>query len=189
MARVLGMLNNIEQLKGMGGITMEPIEGMDGFETVSIGALGNMGIKPVVGFSDGWMVLASDADAVTKVMETKDGSGDTIVDSETFKSFKLPVRGPVMGVSYVNSGENTRAAAQGLKQVGALLPMMMGMAGGQGPDRDQMAKIQEVLALLPKLGQIIEKFDFYDKTLTVTQPGSKGSYKRHTVTLIKPPVQ
>lgn len=188
MARGIEMLNGMEQLQQMGGINMEAIEGMEGFETLSAGPLAQMGVKPVVGFKEGWMVFGSDADAVKKVMETRNGSGDTIVDSEVFKSFNLPIRGPVTSVSYVNSGENTRAAAQTLNQVGGMLPMIMGMAGGN-IDKDAMAKAQKFLALLPSVARIIKKFDFYDKTLTVTQPGSGSTYKRHTVTLIKQPAQ
>ncbi len=186
MGRGLEMLNGMDQLQQIGGVNMDAIEGMEGFETLAAGPLAQMGIKPVVGFKDGWMVIGSDADAVKKVMETKGGSGDTIVDSEVFKSFNLPIRGPVMSVSYTNSGENTRAMAQGLQQVGAMLPMAMGMAAQNGAD---VSKAKDFLALLPSVGKIIEKFDFYDKTLTVTQPGSGLSYKRHSVTLIKPPAQ
>ena len=186
MGRGLEMLNGLDQLQQIGGVNMEAIEGMEGFETLTAGPLAQMGIKPVVGFKDGWMVIGSDADAVKKVLETKEGSGDTIVDSEVFKSFSLPIRGPVTSVSYTNSGENTRAMAQGLQQVGAMLPMAMGMAAQNGAD---VSKAKDFLALLPSVGKIIEKFDFYDKTLTVTQPGSGLSYKRHTVTLIKPPAQ
>ena len=186
MERGLAMLNNIEQLQNMGGVSMEPIEGMEGFDALVAGPLDQMGVRPVIGFKDGWMVMASDADAVKKVMETKGGSGDTVVDSDVFKSFDLPVRGPVMSVSYTNTGDNTRAMAQGLQQVGAMLPMAMGMAAQNGAD---LSKAKDFLALLPSVGKIIEKFDFYDKTLSVTQPGSGLSYKRHSVTLIKPPAQ
>lgn len=168
------------------GLEMKPVEGLEGFEEVSVNMMAMMGVKPVVGFHKGWMVIGSDAGAVKTALETQSGSGDTVIDTEGFQAFDLGVRGTVSSISYENTGDNTRALAQGLQQAGALIPMMMGMAGQNGAD---LSKAQDFLALLPSVGKIIEKMDYYEKTISVVQPGEGRSYMRHSVTLIRPPAE
>ena len=73
-----------------------------------------------------------------------------------------------------------------MQQVGAMLPMMMAMAGG-GNNAPDLAPIQDVLQMLPSIGRIVAKFDFIDSKLSYSQPGpTDGTYIRHAVTLIRP---
>ncbi len=162
-------------------------ETLEGFEEVSALVLTVFGVKPVLGFRDGWMILGSNAEAVKTVLETKAGKGPTIADTKAFKQFQLKVEGPVRSISYTNLAENTRQTAKFLNQAGTLLPMIIGMAGVKA-NPDDLKPVQEVLGLLPSLGKIVSKFDFLEASLSVTQAGDQpGTYQVRTVTVVRPP--
>ena len=65
----------------------------------------------------------------------------------------LQVEGPVRAVSYTNMARSTRQAATMLSQAGAIMPMVIGMAGAN-LDAEALEPIQEVVSLLPSVGKI-----------------------------------
>lgn len=161
-------------------------ERLEGFEQLSASMLTAFGLRPVIGFRDGWMVVASDASAVQRVFDAKAGKGDAITDAESFKRFELRVDGPVRSISYANTAENTRRMAAMLNQVGAAIPMVMAMAGAQA-DPETMKPAQEIFGLLPSVAKIVAKFDFLEAKLSVTQDGDEpNTYRRRSVTLVRP---
>lgn len=179
-------LLQIPQVKAQ-GLSLTPVDGMEGFQQLNFQFFAMLQIQPVIGFKDGWMVLASHPDAVQTIELTRGGGAATIESSDKFTAFNLPIEGAIAGTSYVNTGQQTRDMAKGLQSIGTMLPMMMAMAGGgnNGPD---LSKAADFLNLLPSLGRIVAKFDFLDSTLSVTKPGdSAGTYVRESVTLIKQP--
>jgi len=161
-------------------------EELEGFEVVSALVLSAFKARPVIGFRDGWMVFGSNAEVVEKVFDTKAGEGQTIAETEAFKQFNLKVEGPVAAISYTNLAENTRQVSALLNQVGFLVPMIIGMAGAKA-DSEDLEAIQEVLALLPSVAQIVAKFDFLEAQLSVTQAGDEpDSYTRRSAILVRP---
>ncbi len=163
-------------------VSLEEVEDLEGFEAVSIGALATSGITPIVGFHDGWMVIATSAEAVQTVLATRASSGPTVADSEAFEKFDLEVEGPVHAISYSNTGEATRQMAMGIQQVGAMLPLLTASLPPEA------APARDFLALIPSVGRIVGSLDFFEEQLSVTQPGPDGlSYIRHSVTLVRPP--
>lgn len=166
------------------GLALKPVADLEGFEEISVNMFAMLGIRPVIGFRDGWMAIGSHADAVRTVLETRSGKGETITSTEAFKQFDLSIDGPVASVAYSNLGDGTRATAQALQQAGAMLPMVLGMAGRSPED---IKPVQDFLGLLPSVGRIIGKMDFYDAQLSVVKPGESNTYTKHSVTLIKPP--
>lgn len=126
--RGIDKLNEIPQVRSQ-GLALREHPDMEGFEQLSAGIFGMLGIQPVIGSHDGWLVFGSHGTAVEKVLDTRNGDGDTIADSDTFRKFELEISGPVNSVSYSNTGEATRQMAAGLQQAGAMLPMILGMAG------------------------------------------------------------
>ncbi len=184
MHRLVDQLQQIPQLDSQ-NISLTEVEDLDGFEEISAGVFAMVGVRPVVGFRNGWMVCGSHASAVQQVLDTLEGTGESIADTEDFKKFNLDIEGPVVSIGYTNLAEQTRAMAMGIQQVGAMLPMIMGVAAQQGAN---LQEAQEFLALIPSIGRIIGAFDFYEAQLSVTQPGpDKLSYTRKTVTLVRPP--
>ena len=192
MHRGMQELEKIPQVQAQ-GVSLSPVEGMEGFEQLSANFLAMAGgLKPVIGFRDGWMILGSHQGAVEKALQTQAGEGDRFADSERFKSFQLEVPETVSTINYVNVGENIKATAALLQQAGMMAPMILGMAQAQAPPGSEEAKgmkiVREVAAMLPSIGRIVGKFDFIDATLSTTVAGSEpGTYRRDSVTLIKPP--
>ncbi|MHB1037724.1 MAG: hypothetical protein ACYC35_24680 [Pirellulales bacterium] len=159
---------------------------LEGFEELSAIVLTTFGVKPVIGFRDGWMVVGSNAQAVKKVFEVRAGKSPNIAGTKAFEQFKLTVKGPVNTIAYTNLAESTRRAANMLSQAGMFIPMALGMADVKG-NAEEMKPVQEVLALLPSLGKIVAKFDFLEAQLGVVQAGDEpGSYRRHSVTVVRP---
>jgi hypothetical protein len=161
-------------------------EELEGFEELSAAALAAVGAKPVIGFRDGWMFVASSAGAVQRVMDVQAGRAANIVEAESFRKFNLQIEGPVYAVRYANVAEGVRRAAKMLNQVGAAAPMFLAMAGAQA-DEDVVKQVQQWLGLLPSVAQIVGKFDFLEARISVTQAGQEpGAYVRRSVTLVRP---
>ncbi|MGB4709367.1 MAG: hypothetical protein WBH50_25820 [Fuerstiella sp.] len=184
--RAVEALQQIPQVKAQ-GLTIKDSDTLEGFQEIKAGIFAMIGgMTPVYGFNDGWMTMGTHKDAVQTVMLTKGGESPSFAETETFTQFGMDVKGPVYSISYSNTGESIRQTAKGLQQVGAMLPMMIAMAGGgnNGPD---LAPVQDFLQMLPSIGRIVEKFDFIDSKLNYVEPGpTEGSYLRHGVTIIKP---
>ena len=187
MHRAIDTLNQIPQVRAQ-GVALKEVDGMDGFEELTANAMAMSGLRPVIGFQDGWMVIGSHAEAVQKVALTQSGEAPSMADSDAFAQFNLPVEGEVYSISYENSAQSTREAAMALQQVGMMAPMFLGMAAQNGGDAEGLEVVQEVLGLLPAVGQIIGKFDFIESKLNVTQAGpTDNTYIRHGVVMIRPP--
>ncbi|MCP4173975.1 MAG: hypothetical protein GY758_24755 [Fuerstiella sp.] len=185
--RGIAVLQQIPQVKAQ-GLTIKESARLEGYEELSAGMFMMLGgLTPTVGFQDGWMAMGSHADAIESVMLTKGGESESFAASDTFTQFGLEVTGDVHAISYSNTGESIRQVGQTMQQVGAMLPMIIGMAGG-GNNAPDLEPVKDVLSLLPSIGRIITKFDFIESKLCVTQPGpTEDTYVRHNVTMIRPP--
>ena len=167
-------------------LELKPCEGLEGFEEISATMLASFGVKPVIGDRDGWLIIGSSTHAVQKVLDAKD-SEQTISQTDGFKQFNLPVEGAVQAIKYTNLAESTRQVAMALRQVGMVLPMVVGMAGADASE-EWMAQVQEIVGLLPDVAQIVEKFDYLEAKLAVTQLGDEpGTYMRRSVTSVRAP--
>ena len=158
---------------------------VEGFEELSANILMAFGARPVIGFHEGWLMMASTPEALQKILKARQGEGQNITETDRFQQFQLAIEGPVHGISYTNLAESTRQAAMVLRQVGTLLPTLFAMAGAEA-DAEKLEPVQDILALLPSVADIVEKFDFLEAQLSVTQEGAEpGSYQRRAVTLVR----
>jgi hypothetical protein len=159
---------------------------LDGFEELSAVLLTTLGVKPVIGFRDGWMIVGSNAEAVKQMLQARSGKGESIAQTKAFKQFQLKVEGPVQAIRYTNTAENIRQAAAIINQVGTMAPMILATAAGKAKP-EQLKVVQDLLGLLPSVGQIVSKFDFLEAKMSVTQAGDQpGTYIRRTVTVVRP---
>lgn len=159
---------------------------LEGFEEISAAMLNFFGLRPVIGFRDGWMYVGQSTAAIKQVLETKAGNAETVDTTEAFKRLALPVEGPVVSMKYTNTAENLRATADVLRKGGFVFQMAVTMAGVD-TTADSLEPVKKTLALLPDVARIIEKFDFLQATLTVTQNGPDAdSYSKESVTLVRP---
>jgi len=184
--RLVDQLQEIPMVK-MQQLRLSESEDLDGFEELSATIFAVFGASPVIGFRDGWMICGSNAEVVQKVLETRAGERPSIVTSDDFKKFELEIEGPVQSVSYSNMARSTRRIATMLKQAGVIMPMIIGMAGAE-IDAEDLEPVQEIVGLLPSVGEIVGKFDFLESKLSVTQEGDEpGTYMRRSVILVRPP--
>lgn len=170
----------VQQLK------FEPCEGLPEFERLSATLFAMVGLQPVVGFQDGWLMIGSSQAAVQRVLDTRAGKSPNIATSEGFLRFHQEINGPVRNVSYADLAEKIHHTAKGLRQVGMFVPMVLGMIGAQG-NAEELKPVQEVIALLPSVANVVEEFDFYEAQLSVVQPGEEiDTYTKSSVILVRP---
>ena len=183
-------VTELQKIKQVQAQQLKLVESKDlpGFEEISAATMMVFGVKPVIGFQDGWMYVGANAAAVKKVLETQTGKGESIEGTEAFQKLKLDVQGPVNSIAYTNTAESVRGVAKTLESAGMLVPMIIGMAGGGNENKEEMKVLQEALALLPDLGKIIGKFDFLEANVTVVQAGSEpDTYLKRSVTVVRSP--
>ena len=162
---------------------------LEGFEELQCLLFGMVGVQPVIGFQDGWMIVGSRASAVQQVLDARAGETTSIDTTEGFQKFQLKVEGPVQSLSYTNLAESIHNTADGIRQAGTMAPMVLGILGAQG-DPEAMKPVLEVVGLLPSVAKVVEKFDFMESKLSVTQQGDDpDTYVTRTVTLIRPPAE
>ena len=168
-------------------LRIEPSEELPGFEKLEAAMLQVFNVQPVFGFQDGWMFFGSSESAIQRVLDVRAGKAPTIATSEHFQRFGIEVEGDVMSLSYSNLAENTRHMAKMIRQAGLIAPMIIGMAGAQA-DPEDLKPVYEIVALLPGVANVVEKFDFYEEQLSVVQPGQEANtYTKQSATLIRPP--
>jgi hypothetical protein len=169
------------------GLELVEVEGMDGFQEIRGNMLQMTGAKPVIGFDDGWMILASHADAAKKLIAVRAGDAPAITESDLLDEFDIDSDKPVYAVGYSDVGAGIRAAADFIDKAAMMAPMVVGMAAAQGGEEAGEA-VQEVFALLPSIAKVIRKLDFYEDRLSITQEGPlPDSYLKRTVVHIRQP--
>ena len=164
-------------------------EDLDGFEELSATIFSVFGVRPVIGFRDGWMICGSSKDAVQQVFETRAGERPSVTTTDAFKEFRLDIEGSVQSISYSDMARSTRQSAAMLNQAGVIMPMVIGMMGAE-MNAEQLKPVQEIVGLLPSVGKIVAKFDFLEAKLSVTQDaGAPGRYIRRSVVRVRPPAE
>jgi hypothetical protein len=167
-------------------IALAPVEGLEGFEQISIPALAGFGVRPLVGFRDGWLAIGSDRDALETVLATGDSQDKSFAEGERFARFGLDVQGPIQAISYAETARQNRDTAQFLRQAGLIAPGLLAMAP-KGDDAPPVELFSQLLGLLPSVAKVIEQFDFHEATLSVTQPAKEpGAWTTTKVTTIRP---
>jgi hypothetical protein len=167
-------------------LSLQESEVLEGFEILSATTMASMGMRPVIGFKDGWMIIASNEKVVQRIMETRAGEGETVDQTDAFQEFNLEVTGPVHKISYSNIAENIRGVSQFLNQAGMFAPAVIGMAAGNA-DPEDLKPVQEALTLLPDVAKIVSKFDFLEAKISVTQAGEEeGTYLTRTAVKVRP---
>ena len=141
LQRLFGWLKELPAVK-MQQLQFTSCPELEGFDQISANMLAMLGVKPVIGFHDDWMLIGSNAAAVRKVLDTRAGQGKTIVETDAYKKFQLEIEGPVSAVSYTNLAESIRQASATINQIGALLPMALAVAGANA-DAEELKPVQK----------------------------------------------
>jgi hypothetical protein len=186
--RLVDNLNKLPALQAQ-QINLASVEGLDGFETLNVATLAAFNVKPVIGFHDGWMMIGSNPASIQKVLDARAGKIDTIDGSADFERFHLPVEGPVASLGFTDIEKTIHHTADAIRKVGGIAPMILAMAGANA-NAEELKPVFEAVAILPSIAKVVEKFDYYQASLTVIQDGPlPDSYLKKSVTLIRPPAE
>ncbi len=151
-------------------LELKDCEDLEGFQEIHALALQMSGAKPVIGFKDGWMIVASSVAAAEKFLAVRAGEADSIADSNKFEKFNLKADGDVYAASYTDVGAGVRQAADTVDQLSMMLPMYLAMATQNAkPEEKKLA--EEALGLLPSVAKVIRKFDFFEDKASITREG------------------
>ena len=169
------------------GIRVVDSQDLEGFKEIQANMLPMLGVRPVFGFDGNWMIVSGSPEAVARLQATRRGEVDSIETSENFQRFDLDSSGPVHSVSYSNIAASVNETADAIEQLGGLAPMILGMAGAQA-DPEDLAPINEALAILPSIAKVVRKFDFMEDRLSITRAGElEGTYRTEAVMFIRDP--
>jgi len=186
--RLVDSLNQFPAVQAQ-QLSLEPCEDLPEFERLNAMFFTMFGVQPVIGFHEGWMICGSSQGAVQRVLDVRAGNGETIESSDSFQRFGAEIDGPINSLSYSDLAESTRHAAQVIRQIGVVAPAIIGMAGAKA-DPEDLKPVQEILALLPSVANVVEKFDFLEAKLSVVQPGdAPDMYQKSSVILVRPPAE
>lgn len=137
----------------------------EGFRTVTHPMMMMMGVNPVVGVHDEWLMLASSPAALNKCLDVASGAAPSIMENTRFRQEGLVPKGPVTAASFSDLSN--------LGQELAMVVQMIGMFGGMAmasapPDAaDEVKVVQKAFGILSKLGPVLNKIDFFSSSSSV----------------------
>jgi hypothetical protein len=186
LARAVDGLNSIPAVQ-MQQLKLEDCNDLKGFQKLHAAIFQMVGAQPVIGFRDGWMILASNQEAAEKLLAVREGKAESIDGAAIFAKLGIDPKGTVYRVSYRDIGAGVRQAADTIDKIGAMAPMFLSMAARNAKPED-LKLVQEVIGLLPSVAKVVRKFDFFGHNLSVTRQGpSPGTYLRESVTEVRVP--
>ncbi len=184
LTRAVDSLNKIPALQ-MQQIKLVDCTDLNGFQQLSAAVFQMLGAQPVIGFRDGWMIVASNRKAAEQVLAVCAGQAESI-DRASFEKFGLDPQG-VYRVRFRDIGAEVQHAADMLDKIGAVAPMFLSMAAANAKP-EELKPMQEAIGLLPSVAKVVRKFDFYGHSLTLTRQGPMpGTYLRESVTEVRLP--
>ncbi len=158
-----------------------------GFQELQAAFFPVIGVKPVIGFSEGWMIVSCSPAAVEKVLAVRAGKAPSIDGGESFARLGLDATGPTLGASYRDINAGVRQLADGIDKLGVMAPMFVGMIGANAKPED-LKTAQDAVALLPSIAKVVRKMDFFEHKLSVTREGPlPNSYLRESVIEVRQP--
>lgn len=186
LQRAIAGLQNIPQVAAQ-NLELVDCEDLEEFQEIKAMSLQMSGAKPVIGFNDGWMIIATNAAAAQTFLDVRAGEAESIADSDEIAKFNLKADGKVYAASYSDVGEGVRQTADLMETMGTMLPIYIGMATAEAKPEEKKA-INEALGLLPDLAKVVRKFDFFEDKLSITQEGPlPDSFMVESVTNIRQP--
>jgi hypothetical protein len=187
LGRAVVALNKFPAVQ-MQQLKLEDCNKLEGFQQLHAAIFQMFGVQPVIGFRDGWMIMASCQEGAEKLLAVRAGKAAAIDVSATFAEFGLDLTKQVLcDVTYKDIGADVRRVADAIDKVGAMAPMFLSMVAANAKP-EEVKTLQEAVGLLPSVAKVIRKLDFYGHSLSVTRRGPMpDTYLKECVTEIRPP--
>ncbi|HZZ27927.1 MAG TPA: hypothetical protein VFE46_07965 [Pirellulales bacterium] len=109
-------------------VKLEDCKDLEGFQALHAAILQMFGAIPVVGFRDGWMIVASNQEAAKEVFAVRAGKVELIDAAAGFKKLGINSNGTIYSLKYQEIGAIVRHVADIIDKVGAVAPMFLSMA-------------------------------------------------------------
>lgn len=161
-------------------LTTQPAASQDlhGFKTL-IHPAAMMFIRPVYGFSDQYLIVATSEKAILRCLKTARGEHQSIRANKRFAKEGILPKGAVNSISFTDKSRMGQELAQALG--------MLGMFGGFVPTNNDSARvIRPILVMAQKLAPVVAKLNFYKSQACVSTFDGK-IYRSQTVTHYKEP--
>lgn len=186
LGRAVDALNKIPAVQ-MQQLKLEDCKDLAGFQKLNAAIFQMVGVEPVIGFSDGWMIIATNQKTAENLLAVRAGKAESINSAASFEKLGLDPKGAVYGVSYRDIGANVQHVADVIDKVGMMAPMFLPLAAANAKP-EELKPVQEAIGLLPSVAKVIRKFDFFGHNLSVTRAGPMpGTYLRESVTEVRMP--
>ena len=154
-------------------------EELRGFENIHFAMLP----QPAVwGVADGYLVVASSADAAALCLETARGRHPSIRKNARAMAEALLPDGPFTSVSLTDERSFGEELAKGIGMVG----MVGGMLGPVMPDPKARLVLTKLTSMLTKLTPVARKIDFYKSTASLTVSDGQKWHTRGVTHYVSP---
>lgn len=158
-----------ELLNGMlaeqgAGVEDAKIEGAEGFRRVILppflAMMPGLG-RPVFGLKDGRLFLANGPEVLTAALEVAAGQRESFAKNERYMAEGLPLDSAATGFAFTDLTNWGQTASQMLSAVALGARMAQGQAAKD-------PAVNTALLMLTKVGNVLQKFDFYRSRCTIT---------------------
>lgn len=168
----------------MAPINFTPATGVsaEGFKELQHPMLMMMGLRPVMGFTDNWLVFGNSAAAVNKCLAVASGEAESIRSNERFREEGLIPDGPCKSVTFTDTSNLGQELAAAVGGIGMMGPMIVGMM----PDEKELREIKPILmksfGILAKLSPVLQQIDFYSSEASLTTIEGNEMWTKSVVT-------
>lgn len=190
VASLLDQALNVLQSRGQ-FLTMRQIDlGSGEFRQITHPLLA-MFARPVVGVTDGWLMVATSSSSIKQCLAVARGEAPSIRTNQRFIEEGIAPTGPVRSASYKDTslfGAELAAVASMVSVFGS-----MALTGIPGDTPEAVAaknKVKQVLTLVQTIAPVLQKLDFYSsESVVTTYDGSSTIRSQKVVTYKKPAVE
>ncbi|HTQ37893.1 MAG TPA: hypothetical protein VMJ32_02635, partial [Pirellulales bacterium] len=186
LTRAVDGLNTIPAVQ-MQQLKLEDCADLKGFQSIHAAVFQMIGVQPVIGFQDGWMIVGCDHEAVEKVLAVRAGKAESVQGAPRFEKLNINLQGPISAIEFRDIGAGVKRAADIIDKIGAMAPMFVGMAAANAKP-EELKPMQDTIALIPSIAKVVRKFDFFGNSLSVTRPGPMpNTFLKESVTEVRLP--
>lgn len=144
--------------------------------------------RPVIGVHGDWLMIGSSAASINKCLAVSSGKAPSIKENARYKDEGIIPGGPVLAASFKDTSNFGNEMSSALGMVGMFGGMAMANIPEQSEEEKKVKKtIQSALAIVMKLGPVLQKIDFYSSESSTASFDGKLTIKKESVITYKEP--
>lgn len=155
-------------------------EGLPGFRSVSHPIVMMIMKEPTIGVRDGYLMLGASPKVIQKALDTAAGKNADFSKNERYKKEGISVTGNnVVAFSFADQTQMAEQMSQAFKMAPFIASMM---GGGKQPPQ-----VKAMLSILNKVGNVVEKLDFFLSESSVSTFDGKVEITKTVTNYREPP--